>query len=75
MAAVKIVHRLSSAKLKPSFQQHYYARKRANLPEVPYPSHTVLSSRVHELTILIETETSDILGQTLKHIHLVDRIM
>lgn len=39
-----------------------------DLPQVPYPRHTVLSSGVHEMAILIETQTRHILGHPLKHV-------
>lgn len=31
------------------------------LPQVPYPSHTVFSSRVHPTTIFVESNRSDVL--------------
>ena len=39
-------------------------------PEVPYPGSHVFSSRVHELTVLMETDGCHILGNPLKHVHL-----
>ena len=45
-------------------------------PEIPYPGCLVFSSGVHELTVLVETNGSYILGNPLKHIHLeIDRLL
>ena len=40
------------------------------LPEIPYPGHTVFSSRVHIVSIVIKPEARHILCHTFKHIHL-----
>ena len=38
--------------------------------EVPDPGSVVLSSGVHELPVLIETNSCHVLGDTFKYIHL-----
>ena len=43
------------------------------IPEIPYPGHAVLPTRVHEVTIIIEPQTGNILGKSLKDIHLNER--
>ena len=40
------------------------------LPEVPYPGHTIFSSRVHVVSTVVKPEASHILCHPLKHIHL-----
>ena len=40
------------------------------LPEIPYPGHTVFSSRVHIVSIVIKPEARHVLCHTFKHIHL-----
>ena len=39
-------------------------------PEVPYSCHTVLTTRVHESSVVIETNTSNILVHPFKYIYL-----
>lgn len=39
------------------------------VPEVPYSGHTIFPAGIHEVTVVIETETGDIFSHALKHVH------